>query len=77
MLGCMGNWDVSVLKGAEVWVKVAGAGEQHGTIQSVKTPFADEDEEQAVNFSVFEVQLDGGQKIESTGRNFSRIEPLK
>ncbi len=76
MLGWMGNWDVSVLKGAGL-VTVAGAGEQHWTIQSVKTPFADEDEEQAVNFSMFEVQLDGSQKIESTGRNFSRIEPSK
>jgi hypothetical protein len=75
ILGDMTAWDVSILKGAEVWVKVAGAGELHGTIQSVKTPFADEDEDQAVNFSVFEVQLDDGQKIESKGRNISRIEP--
>lgn len=64
----MGNWDVSLLKGAEVWVKFLGAGEQHGTIQSVKTPFASEDKEQAVNFSMFEVQLDSGQKLSPWGR---------
>ena len=75
MLCCMGNWDVSVLKGAAVWVKIAGEGVQRGTIQNVKTPFADEDAQQAVHFSVFEVQLDDGQKIESTGRNFRRIQP--
>ncbi len=55
MLGGMEKWDVSVLKGAEVWVKVSGAGEQHGTIEGVKSPFASDDKEQTVSLSVFEV----------------------
>ena len=74
MLDGMGNWNVEALKGAEVWVKLAGVREQHGKIQGVKTPFVSEDKEQAVNLSVFEVHLDDGQKIETTGHTFSRIE---
>lgn len=73
MLSNMENWDVSVLKSAKVWVKFSGAGEQQGTIRSVKTPFPSDEREQAINMSVFKVWLDDGQEIECQGQYFSRV----
>ena len=74
MLSRTVGWDVSLLEGAEVWLRQALDGERHGEIVGVRTRFASEDKEQAINGSVFLVRLDGGETHACFGRDFGRID---
>jgi hypothetical protein len=71
----MESWDVSNLKDARVWIKIAGqpSREVQGTVTAITKPYVSQDQEDAVSLSLFSVQLDNGQAIEVSGSSFSRI----
>jgi hypothetical protein len=65
---------VQDLVGAKVWVEQSGLAECVGYIANVPKPVNLEDNELSVDASVFTIQLESGDVVETSGFNLLEIE---